>query len=280
MSERAQTGREAAPQPVRARVNFVRRGAGEPLVLIHGIGHRWQAWLPIMEELAAHHEVIALDLPGFGASPVPPGGMPSDMAQTVAGLVTFLAGEGLDQPHVAGNSLGGAIALELAVAGVARSATAFSPAGFFTAREVRRAMLILKTMRASSFLPATVARATLRFPTIRAICFGPLVAYPRRIDPLMAAQDAAAFRAGRGFTAVARASHRYRFHGATAVPVTVAWGDRDRILRPHQARRARELLPQAHHVILPGCGHVPMNDNPALVASLIMQTTGAIPVRS
>jgi pimeloyl-ACP methyl ester carboxylesterase len=40
-------------------------------VLIHGIGHRWQAWLPIMEELAAHHEVIALDLPGFGASPVP-----------------------------------------------------------------------------------------------------------------------------------------------------------------------------------------------------------------
>ena len=96
----------------------------------------------------------------------------------------------------------------------------------------------------------------------------------------MAAQDAAAFRAGRGFTAVARASRMYRFRGATAVPVTVAWGDRDRILRPHQAQRAGELLPQARHVIMPGCGHVPMNDNPALVASLIMQTTGAIPVRS
>ena len=103
MSEWAQTGQEAAPQPVQARVNFVRRGAGEPVVLIHGIGHRWQAWLPIMEDLAAHHEVIALDLPGFGASPVPPSGMPSDMAQSVAGLAAFLAGEGLDQPHVAGN---------------------------------------------------------------------------------------------------------------------------------------------------------------------------------
>lgn len=280
MSEVAAAGREGAPEPVRAPVNFVRQGAGVPLVLIHGIGHRWQAWLPVMEELAAHHEVIALDLPGFGASPIPPDGMPSDMAQTVAGLVTFLAGEGLDQPHVAGNSLGGAIALELAVAGVARSATAFSPAGFFTARERRRAMLILKTMRASSFLPATVTRAALRSPTIRAICFGPLVVHPRRIDPLMAAQDAAAFRAGRGFAAVARSSRSYRFRGATAVPVTVAWGDRDRILRPRQAQLARELLPHARHVIMPGCGHVPMNDNPALVASLIMQTTGAIPVGS
>jgi pimeloyl-ACP methyl ester carboxylesterase len=280
VSEWTRTDREAATEQVHAGVNLIRRGAGEPLVLLHGIGHRWQAWLPIMDELAAHHEVIAFDLPGFGASPVPPDGMPSDMARSVAGIATFLAGEGLDRPHVAGNSLGGAIALELAVAGFARSATAFSPAGFFTAREVRRAMLILKTMRASSFLPATLTRATLRVPAIRAICFGSLVAHPRRIDPLIAAQDAAAFRAGRGFTAVARGSRMYRFRGATAVPVTVAWGDRDRILRPHQARRARELLPQARHVSLSGCGHVPMNDNPALVASLIMQTTGAIPVRS
>jgi pimeloyl-ACP methyl ester carboxylesterase len=162
VSEWTRTDREAATEQVHAGVNLIRRGADEPLVLLHGIGHRWQAWLPIMDELAAHHEVIAIDLPGFGASPVPPDGMPSDMARSVAGIATFLAGEGLDRPHVAGNSLGGAIALELAVAGFARSATAFSPAGFFTAREVRRAMLILKTMRASSFVPATVTRATLR----------------------------------------------------------------------------------------------------------------------
>jgi pimeloyl-ACP methyl ester carboxylesterase len=271
------TGRDAA-EHVHAGVNLVRRGAGEPLVLLHGIGHRWQAWLPIMDELAAHHEVIALDLPGFGASPVPPSGMPPDMAASVAGIASFLTGEGLDRPHVAGNSLGGAIALELAVAGFARSATALSPAGFFTARERRRAMLILKTMRASSFLPATMTRAALRVPSIRAICFGSLVAHPRRIAPFIAAQDAAAFRTGRGFTAVARASRMYRFRGAPTVPVTVAWGDRDRILLPHQAQRARELLPHARHVIMPGCGHVPMIDDPALVATLIMQTTGAIPV--
>ena len=138
-------------------------------------------------------------------------------------------------------------------------------------------MLILKTMRASSFLPATVTQAALRVPAIRGICFGPLLAHPRRIDPLAAAQDAAAFRSGRGFTAVARASRLYRFRGAPTVPVTVAWGDHDQILRPHQAQRARELLPHARHVIMRGCGHVPMIDDPALVATLIMQTTGAMP---
>jgi pimeloyl-ACP methyl ester carboxylesterase len=98
------------------------------LVLLHGIGHRWQAWLPIMYELAAHHEVISVDLPGFGASAVPLSGMPSDMAQSVAGIATFLVSEGLDLPHVAGNSLGGAIALELAVVRLAPRNSSHTPA--------------------------------------------------------------------------------------------------------------------------------------------------------
>jgi pimeloyl-ACP methyl ester carboxylesterase len=74
---------------------------------------------------------------------------------------------------------------------------------------------------------------------------------------------------------VAKSALDYRFAGAPTVPVTVAWGTHDRILRPSQAERARELLPQARHVPLPGCGHVPMSDDPDLVASLILQTTGA-----
>src|SRR5512140_3471195 len=109
-----------------------RRGSGEPLVLIHGIGHRWQAWLPVLDRLAAHHDVVAIDLPGFGASPVPPRGTAHDMAAAVRYLGEFFEAHGLDTPHVAGNSLGGGIALELAAAGLARSATALAPVGFFT----------------------------------------------------------------------------------------------------------------------------------------------------
>lgn len=257
------------------RVNLQRRGTGEPLVLFHGIGHRWQAWQPVMDQLAGYHEVIAVDLPGFGGSPVPPGGMPRDMRGVVDGVAGLFAAEGLRRPHVAGNSLGGAIALELAAAGLVRSATAFSPAGFTTEAERRRALVVLRAMRATTYLPAPLLRASLRVPAVRAASFGRLVAHPSRIDAATALGDAIAMRRGRGFAAVARAARAYRFEGRPTVPVTVGWGDRDRILRPHQADRARRQLPDARHVPMPGCGHVPMSDDPDLVAGLILQTTGA-----
>lgn len=259
----------------RPLVNFVRRGSGPPLLLIHGIGHRCQAWEPVLDRLARVHDVIALDLPGFGGSPVPPEGMPADMAGTVARFPALLAELGVDRPHVAGNSLGGAIALELAAAGLAASATAFSPAGFFTAAERRRAMAILSLLRAQTFLPEPVVRAVLRRRAMRAVCFGPLVADPARLSLDRAVGDAVALRRGAGFRPVARSARHYRFTGTPTVPVTVAWGARDRILPPREAERARTRLPRARHVALPGCGHVPMSDNPELVASIIVATTGA-----
>jgi len=251
-------------------------GAGEPLLLLHGIGHRWQAWLPVLDLLAAHHEVVAVDLPGFGASPVPPGGLPPDMPGAIAALAAFVAAEGLDRPHVAGYSLGGAMSLELATAGLARSATAFSPAGFYTEAERRRALAILTALRASTFLPEPLIRRTMRSDALRELCFAPLVADPRRLDPERAAGDALALRRGRAFFHVARLSRGYRFEGRPQVPVAVAWGAEDRILQPHQAERARRRLREATHVPLPGCGHVPMSDAPELVATVILQTTGAL----
>jgi pimeloyl-ACP methyl ester carboxylesterase len=258
------------------RINHVRRGSGEPLVLLHGIGHRWQAWLPVLDRLAAHHEVTAIDLPGFGASPQPPGGTPHDMPTAVAAIGEFFAASGLDRPHVAGYSLGGAISLELAAANLVRTATVFCPAGFSTPAERRRALLILKTLRASSFLPAPLIRLAMRVEAMRALCYGVLVAHPRRIDPQRAVGDALALRRARGFATVARAAQDYHFEGSPKVPVTVGWGSRDRILPPRQAERARQRLPRARHVLLPDCGHVPMSDDPELVTTLILETTGAI----
>ena len=256
------------------QVAFVRLGTGPPLVLLHGLGHRWQGWEPVIDRLAAHHDVVALDLPGFGASPpdhdeAP--GVPA-LAAAVAGL---LAAEQVDRPHVAGCSLGGAIALELAAAGLAASVTAFSPAGFATAGERRRALAILRMLRAATFLPAPAIRGVLRSRSLAALCFAALVAHPSRLDHQRMVDDALAMRRGRGFGPVARSVRRYRFAGEPAVPVTIAWGDRDRILRPHQADRARARLPSARHVTLRGCGHLPMTDAPELVASTILTTTGA-----
>jgi pimeloyl-ACP methyl ester carboxylesterase len=258
-------------------VNAVRRGAGPPLLLLHGIGHRWQAWEPVLDRLAEVHEVIALDLPGFGESPMPADGMPLDMPSTVARFPGLLAELGVVRPHVAGNSLGGAIALELAAAGLAASVTAIAPAGFYTAAERRRALAILAVLRANTFLPAPVVRAVLRSPAMRAVCFGRLVAHPSRLSVERAVGDALAMRRGKAYRPVARSARRYLFAGTPGVPVTIAWGTKDRILLPREAQRARERLPDARHVELPGCGHVPMGDDPELVASVILETTAARP---
>jgi pimeloyl-ACP methyl ester carboxylesterase len=114
---------------------------------------------------------------------------------------------------------------------------------------------------------------------------GALVAHPQRLDPDRLLGDALALRHGRGFRPMLHALGRYRFDAAALqamrdVPVTVAWGARDRILPPHQGARARKVLPRARHVTLPGCGHLPMSDDPSLVAGTILATTGVRSRRS
>jgi pimeloyl-ACP methyl ester carboxylesterase len=88
--------------------------------------------------------------------------------------------------------------------------------------------------------------------------------------------DTLALHRGKGFWPIGWGLRRYTFTGTPTVPVTVAWGDHDRILVPVQAQRARVVLPDARHISLPRCGHVPMSDDPALVASVILRTTGAL----
>ncbi|SNT59284.1 Pimeloyl-ACP methyl ester carboxylesterase [Asanoa hainanensis] len=259
-----------------------RHGAGPPLVLLHGIGHHWRAWEPVLDRLAEHHDVIAVDLPGFGHSPVSAAG-PAGMPTLVAALTSFLTSLGFGpslgdpRPHVAGNSLGGALALELAAVGRVASATALSPAGFASAGQLRYAVSVLTALRVVSHLPTPVVRTVLRSPRLRAAAFSMLLSRPGRISLERAMADTAALRDGPAFRAIARASRGYAFTGQPTVPVTVAWGTRDLILRPSQAVVARRGLPHARHVDLVGCGHVPMSDDPDLVADLILTTTGAKP---
>jgi pimeloyl-ACP methyl ester carboxylesterase len=264
---------------VTSAVSYDRRGAGPPLVLLHGIGHHRRAWEPVLDRLAARHDVIAIDLPGFGRSPVPVAGLPDGMPAVVAGVAGFFAAEGLDRPHVAGNSLGGAIALELAAAGAVTSATAFSPAGFCTPRQLRWAVSVLAAHRLGAHLPGPVLRAAFATPWLRAMSFGMLLARPGRISAEAALADSLALRHGKAFAAVARAGRGYTYAGAPRVPVTVAWGTRDRILSHRQAAVARRVLPGARHLDLSGCGHVPMHDDPDAVAAAILATTGAAPMR-
>ncbi|MFC8726305.1 alpha/beta fold hydrolase [Streptomyces bacillaris] len=261
------------PRPV--SVEYERTGTGEPLVLLHGIGHHHQAWEPVTRILAAEREVIAVDLPGFGASPGLPDGVPYSL-ETVPAIFGALFGAlGLDRPHVAGNSLGGLFALELGRTELVRSVTALSPAGFWNEPERRYAFATLRAMRRAALaLPVPAIERLSRSTAGRTALTSTIYARPGRRSPEAVVAETLALRGATGFHQTLAAGRGVTFTDEVkGIPVTVAWGTRDRILLRRQGIRAKHVLPDARLVRLPGCGHVPMNDDPALVARVILDTS-------
>ena len=253
-------------------INHHREGAGPTLVLLHGIGHHWQAWLPVIDLLAGEFEILACDSPGFGRSPpLAPGIEPTIPAYADA-FEWFFAELGLERPHVAGNSMGGAIALELARRRTARAVSAFSPAGFWTPLERRFCQLSLSALAHTprALRPAVMALARTRAG--RTALFAQTFGYPARLPAEEAVATLADAWDAPGFDGALAAFRHYRFSAPEQLrrtPVTIAWGNRDRLL-PYalQAPRARRMLPWATHVTL-GAGHVPFYDDPAAVAAVI-----------
>ncbi|MER5813075.1 alpha/beta fold hydrolase [Streptomyces sp. NPDC002033] len=260
------------PRPT--TVTYAREGAGEPLLLLHGIGHHLQAWQPVSDVLAADHDVIAVDLPGFGASGPLPAGVPYDLATVATALGALCAALGVERPHVAGNSLGGLLALEMGRRGLVRSVTALSPAGFWSQAERRYAFGALRAMRAGArALPLPALERLSRSALGRAALTGTIYARPAHRSPEAVVAETLALREATGFEATLAAGGSVRFtDDVPGIPVTIAWGSRDRLLPRRQGVRAKRTVPGARLVKLAGCGHVPMNDDPALVARVIRDT--------
>ncbi|WP_066933736.1 alpha/beta fold hydrolase [Microtetraspora fusca] len=255
-------------------LTYERRGTGPPLVLLHGIGHHWQAWLPVMDLLAERHDVIAVDFPGFGASPPFAPDTPYN-AETVAfAIEEFWDGLGISQPHVAGNSLGGYVALDMASRGVVRTAVALSPAGFWSRTELLYARMALRALRrAASRTSEGTAAALMSSALGRAASLGLLVADPSRIPDEEILLGTEALRNAAGFDEMLNSFAWLAPPAPPKAPITIAWGDHDRLLPRRQAVRAGRWA-QQRVKLLAGCGHVPMSDDPALVARIILETTG------
>ncbi|MEV6967442.1 alpha/beta hydrolase [Hamadaea sp. NPDC051192] len=245
-----------------------RGGSGELLVLIHGIGGTWQLWRPILPALESRFEVLAVDLPGFGGSPV---GVGADVA-AFADAVAELAGRPC---HVVGSSLGGGVALELGRRGVAQSVTAFAPIGFWGSLGRRWCQASVETgHRLARVLGPSLPRLAATAAG-RTVLFGLFYGRPSRIDPVTGLDDARALAAAPGFGAARAAFAQHRFGDPAAlagIPVTIVWGSRDLILPVRQAGRAAAALPSARHVRLPGCGHLPFGDDPDACVQLITET--------
>ncbi|MFD7614180.1 alpha/beta fold hydrolase [Streptomyces sp. NPDC059828] len=253
-------------------VAYERTGSGEPLLLLHGIGHHWQAWEPVIPLLAPERDVIAVDLPGFGTSAALPAGMAYDLSTVVPVLGGLCEALGVERPHVAGNSLGGLLALAMGREKLVRSVTALSPAGFWTEAERRYAFGTLLTMRRAALaLPRPMIDGLARSAPGRAALTSTIYARPGRRSPEAVVAETLALRGSTGFHRTLGAGRGVLFtDDVPGIPVTVAWGTRDRLLLRRQGVRAKHAIPGARLVRLPGCGHVPMNDDPALVARVIL----------
>ncbi|MGW3104630.1 alpha/beta fold hydrolase [Streptomyces sp. NPDC001100] len=258
--------------PRTVTLSYARVGSGEPLLLLHGIGHHRQAWDPVVGILATERDVIAVDLPGFGASPALPEGLAYDLSTTAAVFSAFCEALGLDRPHIAGNSLGGLLALELGREKVVRSVTALSPAGFWSQAERRYAFGVLLTMRQiARRMPLPVVERLSRTVAGRTALTSTIYARPGRRSPEAVVAETLALVNAPGFDDTLRAGTTVRFtDDLPGLPVTVAWGTQDRLLLRRQGVRAKHLIPRARLVRLPGCGHCPMSDDPALVARVIL----------
>ncbi|MEU4210882.1 alpha/beta hydrolase [Streptomyces sp. NPDC026206] len=256
-------------------VVYERLGGGDPLVLLHGIGHHLQVWDPVVGILAAERDVICVDLPGFGLSPALPEGVTYDLRGVIPVLRALFDALGLERPHVAGNSLGGLIALQLGREKLVRTVTALSPGGFWTEAERRYAFGVLLAMRHGALrLPEHTVSRLARTSVGRAALVSPIYARPGRRSPDAVVAETRAMREATGFEATLAAGRTGLFtQDVPDVPVTIAWGSSDRVLLPRQGLRAKQAIPAARLVRLPGCGHVPMNDDPALVARVILDAT-------
>lgn len=255
----------------------MRKGSGEPLLLVHGLGSHYQVWQPVLDRLAAEREVIGIDLPGFGDSPPLPDDATPDAHQLTGAVAAFLDEIGWDRPHIAGNSLGGWVALELAKRGRARSVAAIGPAGFANRRERAFTVESLRGTHRVAQLTYGIAPRMLATPVARKLALSQTFGRPERMTVDAAVATIRNFADSPGVPGALEALRQGHFSGGEQidVPVTMIWGDRERLLprRERQAARSVRAVPGARLVWLRGCGHAPMWDDPPAVAQAVLEAT-------
>jgi pimeloyl-ACP methyl ester carboxylesterase len=264
-------GREAG-----GRMNFVRRGSGAPLLLVHGLGSTWRNWGPILPMLTAQRDVIAVDLPGFGSSPALSGEV--TIAELTDAVESFISEHDLGDVDVVGSSMGARMVMEMARRGHLGTVVALDPGGFWTDRQVK---VFGATISASIWL---VRRLQSLLPMLansrvgRTALLLQFSAKPWRIPPALVLQELRSFAQAPSFDAALKALVRGPKQqgaqpGSTNGKVVVGWGRNDRVTPPSEAANAQQLFPDAILHWFGECGHFPHWDQPQQTADLILAAT-------
>jgi pimeloyl-ACP methyl ester carboxylesterase len=265
-----------------------RAGHGEPLVLIHGFTATWRCWLPVLAELVPRFEVIAPTLHGHDGGPEPPTGPARSLSNATDHVEHLLDGLGIGTAHFAGNSMGGALSLELAKRGRARSVVAISPGGGWLEHdrdEVERIIRLFKRNRAAAKASRQRAKAMFSRPRLRRIGFRDYMTRAHLMPGVEAVRMAeSSLECGvvdDVYATMRDGSARVIELERISCPVLVVWGEKDRVLPLEKhARSFRDGIAGVEYRVLPGLGHVPMWDDPALLSATIGDFAAAAAARS
>jgi pimeloyl-ACP methyl ester carboxylesterase len=260
-------------------VNTIDLGEGPPLVFVHGLAGSWPNWLEQLPVFADRHRVIAMDLPGFGHSPMPRERITiSGYARLLDGLFDEL---GIDAATLIGNSMGGFVSAELAIAFPQRveRLVLVSPAGISSYDDPRgkRALPVVRRLRrlltGITAWGAANADAIAGRPGLRRLTLGNLLSHPGLLGAQLAAELVRG--AGKpGFMQALEANLNYEIRDRLpeiACPTLIVWGDRDRVVLARDAYVYAEMIPRSRKVIYADTGHLTMLERPDAFNALLQE---------
>ncbi len=258
-------------------VNTIDLGEGPPLVFVHGLSGSWPNWLEQLPVFAHDHRVIAMDLPGFGHSPMPAEKITISLYARI--LDELLGTLGVDAAAVVGNSMGGFIAAELAIAFPQRveRLVLVSAAGISTngRRDMQRVVPALRRMEkvvaAYTTWVAAHSEAVTRYPGLRNAALGLIARHPSRLNPALAAEQLRG--AGKpGFMQALQANLDYPIRERLpeiVCPTLIVWGEEDRVIPVRDAGVFEQLIEGSRKVLFKDTGHVAMLERPAAFNELL-----------
>ena len=255
-----------------ARVRYVRKGSGPPVVLLHGFASSLYTWKDVLPALAAGHDVVAIDLPGFGGSSIP---RPLQATSYPGVVLAVMDRLGLDRASLVGNSLGGSVAVAVAGEHPERvdRLVVIDSAGFnFRARDRPWILRLVAAPGVAAAVERLPVRRRLVAAGLRQVFFHDELVTEERIDeyaaPMLrpgAARAAAELLAAPGPPDFAALITRVR------APTLVIWGREDTWIPVEHAGRFTAAIPGATAVVLDACGHTPQEEKPADVAALLQR---------
>lgn len=259
---------------MKAMWHRIEQGRGRPLVLLHGVGMTHGAWAPLMERLSATRRVIAFDVAGFGLSPPLAAGTAPSLMNLAAELAHQLDAVGVTAPvDVAGNSMGGGVALALALQGRARSVAAISPAGLWIDHGPAHTIPFLRMLHLTLRHARPAAEWLLGFGPARAALLSiPMSIRGDLIPAAVARQQVRDLAHSRSFPATLTAIEPLPDLSTLSMPIHVAFGRRDWLLTGRAQRRDR-VPPHTVWQRPKRWGHVPMWDDPEGVAQFILDAS-------